>query len=70
MILQPHVSYALHREEIELQCNCSAISETWVNVTLTAEQLGEMLAAILHARGNTTSDSFAVLRALCKDYGK
>lgn len=68
MLLRPWVSYTVGDEFLCLYANCEAISETWVNVTITAEQLGEMLAAILVTRPNYEPAALDVLRAICKRY--
>lgn len=68
MLLQPWTSYSIGDESIELMCHCDRIAETWVRVTITTEQLGEMLAAILATRANTEPDVYDVIRAICKRY--
>lgn len=68
MLLAPQVSYSVSEETIHLYACCDRISETWVNVTITAEQLGEMLAAILKTRPNTEDVAYMYLLALCKRY--
>lgn len=60
----PEVSYSVQEEVIHLSASSSIDHEHWVMIRITAEQLGEMLAAVLATRPNTEPAAYDVVRAL------
>lgn len=60
----PYVAYSITGDALTLHFNDRRVPEQWCNVTASIEQLAEMMAALMKARGSYEPIAFELLKSM------